>query len=158
MLLLAHACGGTRAERAYKPPLDALRRGTDVKVQLGAVWHFSLAVRDPEKSAQFWTKNFDLHEMFRSDEAIALTNDAIIIGFFKGTPHPDTVDHTSFHLDSMRALREALETLKKNGVELEDPGDEIGPTAPGSPHLGLWFHDPDGYRWELSVQNGARER
>jgi hypothetical protein len=58
----------------------------------------------------------------------------------------------------MRALREALETLKKNGVELEDPGDEIGPTGPDSPHMGLWFHDPEGYRWELSVQNGARER
>ena len=86
-----------------------------MKIQLGAVWHFSLAVRDPEKSAQFWTKNFDLQEMFRSDEAIALTNDAMIIGFFKGTPHPDTIDHLSFHLDSMRALREALETLKKNG-------------------------------------------
>jgi catechol 2,3-dioxygenase-like lactoylglutathione lyase family enzyme len=129
----------------------------DVKVQLGAVWHFSLAVRDPEKSAQFWTKNFDLHEMFRSDEAIALTNDAIIIGFFKGTPHPDTIDHMSFYLDSMRTLHEALEMLKKNGVELEDPGNEIGPTSPGSPHRGLWFHDPDGYRWELSVQNGGNE-
>jgi catechol 2,3-dioxygenase-like lactoylglutathione lyase family enzyme len=58
----------------------------------------------------------------------------------------------------MRALREALATLKKNGVELEDAGDEIDATAPGSPHMGLWFHDPDGYRWELSVQNGARER
>ena len=102
-----------------------------MKVQLGTVWHFSLAVRDPEKSAQFWTKNFDLQEMFRSDEAIALTNDAMIIGFFKGTPHPDTIDHMSFHLDSMRALHEALETLKKNGVKLEDPGDEIGPTVAG---------------------------
>jgi catechol 2,3-dioxygenase-like lactoylglutathione lyase family enzyme len=129
-----------------------------VKVRLGAIWHFSLAVRDPEKSAQFWTENFDLQEMFRSNEAIGLTNDAIIIGLFEGTPHPDTIDHMSFHLDSMRALREALETLKKNGVELEDPGDEIGPTGPGSPHRGLWFHDPDGYRWELSVQNGAGER
>ena len=57
----------------------------------------------------------------------------------------------------MRVLREALETLKNNGVELEDPGDEIGPTSPGSPHMGLWFRDPDGYRWELSVRNGARE-
>jgi hypothetical protein len=28
----------------------------------------------------------------------------------------------SFHLDGMRALSEALETLKENGVELEDPG------------------------------------
>jgi catechol 2,3-dioxygenase-like lactoylglutathione lyase family enzyme len=129
-----------------------------VKVQLGAVWHFSLAVRDPEKSAQFWTENFNLQEMFRSDEAIALTNGAMIIAFFKGTPHPDTIDHVSFNLDNMSALREALETLKKNGVDIEDPGDEIGPVAPGSPDMGLWFHDPDGYRWELSVQSGARER
>ena len=36
--------------------------------------------------------------------------------------------------------------------------DEIGPEAPGSPHMGLWFVDPDGYRWELSVQNGAKKR
>jgi hypothetical protein len=66
----------------------------------------------------------------------------------------------------MAALREALADLRKNGVDLEDPGDEIGledpgdeigPEAPGWPHLGLWFHDIDGYRWELSVQNGARE-
>jgi len=96
-----------------------------MKVRLGAVWHFSVAVRDPAKSEQFWTTNFDLQEMFRSSEAVALTNDAIIIGFFKGTPHPDTIDHLSFHLDSMRALREALETLKRNGVELEDPGDHV---------------------------------
>jgi predicted lactoylglutathione lyase len=41
-------------------------------------------------------------------------------------------------------------------VDLEDPGDEIGPEAPGAPHYGLWFHDPDGYRWELSVQNAAQ--
>ena len=43
---------------------------------------------------------------------------------------------------------------KKHDVDLEDPGDEIGPEAPGSPHMGLWFHDLDGYRWELSVQRG----
>lgn len=131
---------------------------SDMKVRLGAVWHFSLAVRDPETSARFWTQNFDLQELFRSDEAIGMTNGATIVGLFKGTPHPDTIDHISFTLENMDALREALETLKSNGVALEDPGDEIGPAAPGSPHMGLWFHDPDGYRWELSVRNGARER
>ncbi len=128
-----------------------------MKIQLGTIWHFSIAVRDPEKHARFWTSNFALKEMFRSDEAIALTNDAMIIGFFKGTPHPDTIDHISFNLESMRALRGALETLKHNGVELEDPGDEIGPVSPGSSSMGLWFRDPDGYRWELSVQNGDGE-
>ena len=127
-----------------------------MKIPLAAVWHFSLAVSDPERSADFWTKNFDVKEMFRSAEVVALTNDAIIIGFFKGTPHPEAIDHLSFHVDGMGALRDALATLKRNGVEVEDPGDEIGPTSPDSPHMGLWFHDPDGYRWELSVQNAAR--
>jgi hypothetical protein len=63
----------------------------------------------------------------------------------------------SFHLQSMRELRQALEDLSALDVDIEDPGDEIGPEAPGSPHLGFWFHDPDGYRWEFSVQNGAKE-
>jgi hypothetical protein len=58
----------------------------------------------------------------------------------------------------MEALRAALALLQKNEVKVEDPGDEIGPEGPGSLHLALWFHDPDGYRWELSVQNGAREQ
>jgi hypothetical protein len=54
-------------------------------------------------------------------------------------------------------LRGALEHLKRVGVEIEDPGDEIGPEAPGSANMGLWFHDPDGYRWELSVL-GAKKK
>lgn len=57
----------------------------------------------------------------------------------------------------MAELRAALAGLHAAGVALEDPGDEIGPEAPGSGNLGLWFVDPDGYRWELSVQNGARK-
>ena len=55
---------------------------------------------------------------------------------------------------NMAALRRALAHLKKHKVKIEDPGDEIGPEAPGSPNMGLWFYDPDGYRWELSVQGG----
>jgi catechol 2,3-dioxygenase-like lactoylglutathione lyase family enzyme len=127
-------------------------------VALGAVGHFSLAVKDPENSTKFWTKNFNLKEIFRFEDGIAVSNAAITIAFFKGKPDPQTLDHMSFHLQSMRDLRSALKELRKNGVDLEDPGNEIGPEAPGSPNMGLWFHDPDGYRWELSVQNGAQER
>jgi catechol 2,3-dioxygenase-like lactoylglutathione lyase family enzyme len=129
-----------------------------MSVKLGVVGHFGLAVRDPETSAKFWTGNFDLEEIFRFEDGIGLSNDAVTIVLHKGVPHPGTIGHMSFHVHNMHALREALQSLKKNGVKLEDPGDEIGPEAPGSPHLGLWFHDPDGYRWELSVQNGANER
>jgi catechol 2,3-dioxygenase-like lactoylglutathione lyase family enzyme len=128
-----------------------------VRVKLGPVGHFGLAVRDPEKTARWWSKNFDLNEIFRFDEGIAISNAAFTIALSKGKPNPATFGHMSFHVASMTALRRALSTLRKNGVDLEDPGDEIGPEGPGSPHLGLWFHDPDGYRWELSVQYGARE-
>jgi catechol 2,3-dioxygenase-like lactoylglutathione lyase family enzyme len=129
-----------------------------MRVALGVVGHFGLAVSDPDASARWWSTNFDIDEIFRFDEGVAVSNDAVTIALVRGTPNPEVIDHMSFHVKNMAALRAALETLKRNGVALEDPGDEIGPEAPGSPHLGLWFHDPDGYRWELSVQNGARDK
>ena len=79
------------------------------------------------------------------------------IVFFRGTPAPDALEHVSFHLPDVATLRAALAYLKANGVSLEDPGDEIGPEAPGSPNLGLWLHDLDGYRLELNVQGDAKE-
>jgi len=128
-----------------------------MRIPLGSVGHFSLAVTDPEQSAKFWTTNFDLKELFRFEHGVAVSNDAITIALFKGKPDPEALEHMSFHLRNMDELRSALEQLRDNGVNLEDPGDEIGPEGPDSPHMGLWFHDPDGYRWELSVQNGASE-
>lgn len=127
-------------------------------IRLGVVGHFGIAVSDVERSKAFWTKNFDLREIFSFEDGIGLSNESITMVLFKGKPDPQTIDHLSFHIADMRALRSALDELKKNGVEVEDPGDEIGPEAPGSDHMGLWFHDPDGYRWELSVQNGAEEK
>jgi hypothetical protein len=82
----------------------------------------------------------------------------VTIALFKGKPSPETIGHMSFHLPGMTTLRKALDHLKRTGVEVEDPGDEIGPEASGSPNMGLWFHDLDGYRWELSVLGGAREK
>jgi catechol 2,3-dioxygenase-like lactoylglutathione lyase family enzyme len=125
---------------------------------LGTVGHFGIAVRDPKKSARWWTKNFGLKRAFAFEDGVAVENDAITIVLHRGTRRPSTIGHMSFHLRSMRALREALADLRKRGVKLEDPGDEIGPEVPGSPHFGLWFHDPDGYRWELSVQNALKRR
>ena len=53
----------------------------------------------------------------------------------------------------MTALKKALAHLKMLKVQVEDPGHEIGPVAPGSKSVGIWFSDPDGYRWELAVQS-----
>jgi catechol 2,3-dioxygenase-like lactoylglutathione lyase family enzyme len=124
---------------------------------LGTVGHFGLAVRDPKKSANWFERALGLKKQFEFEGGVAVGNDNVTIALHKGRPSPETFGHMSFHLPNMTALRKALGHLKKHKVKLEDPGDEIGPEAPGSKHMGLWFHDPDGYRWELSVQDGKKE-
>ena len=99
-----------------------------------------------------------LRHQFEFDNGVAIGNANVTIALFKGSPSPQTLEHMSIHLPNMSTLREALAHLKSEKVEIEDPGDEIGPEAPGSKNMGLWFHDPDGYRWELSVQGGRRQR
>jgi catechol 2,3-dioxygenase-like lactoylglutathione lyase family enzyme len=129
-----------------------------MRVKLGTVGHFGITVPDPDASAMWWRKNFDLEEIFRFEDGIAVSNDSVTIVLNAGKAHPRLFGHMSFHVANMVTLRRALAALRKNEVDLEDPGDEIGPEGPGSPNIGLWFHDPDGYRWELSVQNGAPNR
>jgi catechol 2,3-dioxygenase-like lactoylglutathione lyase family enzyme len=128
----------------------------DVKVpfEIGQVGHFGLAVRDPKKSAKWFERAFGLERQFEFEEGVAVGNANVTIALHRGTPAPDTIGHMSFHLPDMATLRKALKHLQSVDADLEDPGDAIGPEAPGSPHMGLWLHDPDGYRWELSVQGG----
>ena len=95
-----------------------------------------------------------LRKEFEFENGVAVGNDFVTIALFKGTPSPETMDHISFHLPDMTTLRKALAHLKSIGADIEDPGDEMGPEGPGSNNMGLWFHDPDGYRWELSVLGG----
>ena len=123
-----------------------------VPFTLGVVGHFGLAVRHPKKSAKWFEQTLGLRKEFEFGGGVAVGNDHVTIALHKGKPSPRTLGHMSFHLPSMATLRKALAHLRKLKVDLEDPGDEIGPEAPGSPHKGIWFHDLDGYRWELSVQ------
>ena len=121
---------------------------------LGVVGHFGLAVRDPKKSAKWFSRVLGLRKEFEFAGGVAVGNRNVTIALFKGKPSPGTIEHMSFHLPNMTTLRKALVHLKKEKVKIEDPGHEIGPEAPGSKHMGIWFHDPDEYRWELSVQDG----
>ena len=125
-----------------------------VPFKLGVVGHFVLAVRDPRKSARWFERVLGLRKQFEFENGIAIGNDNVTIALFKGKPSPTTFEHMSFHLPNMATLLKALAHLKRYKVDLEDPGNEIGPEASGSRNIGLWFHDPDGYRWELSVQGG----
>ena len=123
-----------------------------VPFKLGVVGYFGLAVRDPKKSAAWFRRILGLTKQFDFEGGVAIGNDNVTIALHRGRPSPATLDHMSFHLPNMAVLRKALAHLKKQKVDIEDPGDEIGPEAAGSPNMGLWFYDLDGYRWELSVQ------
>jgi len=120
-------------------------------IKLGTVGHFGITVRDVKKSTAWWVQKLNLKKHFEFPGGAVVGNDDMTIVLIKGTPHPEVIDHVSFHLADMKALRAALAELKRKKVKMEDPGDEIGPEAPGSKNMGLWFFDPDGYRWELSV-------
>jgi catechol 2,3-dioxygenase-like lactoylglutathione lyase family enzyme len=117
---------------------------------VGPVGHFGLAVRDPKASAAWFTRCLLLPKYMEMEDASSVGNDAITIWFFRGKPVPDVLDHMSFRLRDRAELERALAHLKREGADLEDPGEEIGPQAPGFPDIGIWFHDLDGYRWELS--------
>jgi catechol 2,3-dioxygenase-like lactoylglutathione lyase family enzyme len=129
-----------------------------VPFRVGTVGHFGLAVASPKRSAKWFERTLGLSIEFEFEDGIAVGNENVTIALFKGRPSPETIGHMSFHLPSMAKLRKALEHLKRTGVDLEDPGDEIGPEAPGSANMGLWFHDPNGYRWELSVLAARKQR
>ncbi|MEP7153738.1 MAG: VOC family protein [Nitrospira sp.] len=124
-----------------------------VPFTLGAVWHFGLAVRDPRASAKWFMKILGLSKQFEYEGGVGIGNDNVLIVLSKGKPSPKTIGHISFHLPNIAALKKALAHLKKHKVKMEDPGAEIGPVAPGSKSMGMWFSDPDGYRWELAVRS-----
>ena len=129
----------------------------DVPFVLGTVGHFGLAVREPRSSADWYERVLGLREEFTYDEGVAVGSDGVTIALFVGEPSPQTIDHVSFHLPDVKTLRAALAHLQKHHVKIEDPGNEIGPQGPGSPDVGVWFYDPDGYRLELSVLDGAKD-
>ncbi len=121
-----------------------------ISFTIGPVGHFGLADRDPKRSAKWFMQVLGMRKEFELEEVVAVGNEFVTIALSKGKPSPKTIGHMSFHLQNMAALEKALEHLKKHKVKLEDPGNEIGPESPGSPHMGIWFHGPDSYPSELS--------
>ena len=79
---------------------------------LGVVGHFGLAVRNPKKSAKWFERALGLKKQFEFDDGVAVGNKNVTIALFKGKPRPKTIDHMSFHLPNMAALRKALTHLR----------------------------------------------
>ena len=123
-----------------------------MRVSLGSISHLGLTVSDPKISAFWWESNFEVTRLFEFDDVTCVANAHFMLILRRGQPSPQTLGHMAFNVADMLALETALSTLRHNNVDLEDPGDEIGPVGEGSSSTGLWFHDPDGYRFELFVK------
>src|SRR5438876_712025 len=61
-----------------------------VPFTLGEVGHFGLAVRDPQKSAQWFQRALGLRKEFDYENGVAVGNDNVTIALFKGTPSSRT--------------------------------------------------------------------
>jgi catechol 2,3-dioxygenase-like lactoylglutathione lyase family enzyme len=83
--------------------------------------HFGPAVRDPKKSAKWFERAVGLRKEFDFENGVGIGNDNVTIALFKGRASRGTLDHMSFHLPNIRALRRALAHLKKIGADIEDP-------------------------------------
>ena len=86
---------------------------------LGTVGHFGLAVANPKRSAKWFERALGLSVEFAFEDGVAVGNENVTIALVKGTPSPETIGHMSFHLPSMAKLRQALEHLKKERVDIE---------------------------------------
>jgi catechol 2,3-dioxygenase-like lactoylglutathione lyase family enzyme len=98
---------------------------------LGEVGHFGLAVRDPKKSAKWFERGLGLRKEFEFENSVAVGNENVTIALFKGKPSPETIDHVLSFAGSGEASQSAAH-LQEIGADIEDPGNEIGPEAPGS--------------------------
>jgi catechol 2,3-dioxygenase-like lactoylglutathione lyase family enzyme len=119
------------------------------RIELGHVAHLTIAVRDPAATAAWWERSFNVEVNIRPSGRAFVDAGGVAIVFFAGEPQPAGLEHLAFAVADQAALFAAAEILRRNGVAVEDPAEPIGPVAPGSDRLGVWFRDPDGYRWEL---------
>ena len=100
-------------------------------IRLGNVGHFSLAVRNPKKSARWWVGTMGLKKEFEFSDGVVVGNDAVAIALFKGAPRQDVMAHVVSHFEHGRVAfgaRGASPQESQNGRS----GEEIGPEGPGS--------------------------
>lgn len=117
-------------------------------VQTHGLTHISLAVRDPDRSMQFYSAVFGVREYFRADDQIQVQGPGPydVIAFEKADEGAGTVGgitHFGFRLKQAADVDLAIEEVKRAGGKLLRRGE----FAPGFPFA--YVADPDGYEIEI---------
>jgi catechol 2,3-dioxygenase-like lactoylglutathione lyase family enzyme len=110
--------------------------------------HIALAVRDPDRSLEFYSAVFGVREYYRDGDSIQVLGPGShdVIAFER---KPDTagvvggIIHFGFRLTRPEDIQIAVETVQRAGGTVTSRGE----FAPGFPYV--FVRDPDGYEIEI---------
>ena len=110
--------------------------------------HISLAVRDLERTLQFYVQAFGVREYFRDATSIQVQGPGAhdVIAFEENPDvagSPGGISHFGFRLVSPSDIHSAIDEVQRAGGKLLRRGE----FAPGYPYA--YVADPDGYEIEI---------
>jgi len=111
--------------------------------------HLAIAVRDINRTLEFYQKVFDMQVMYHHDGFIQLTtpgcNDILVfeVKDNKQNGNSGGIAHFGFRLRQPGDIDDILNKVIEAGGKIIDKGEFV----PGSPYI--FFKDPDGYDVEV---------
>jgi catechol 2,3-dioxygenase-like lactoylglutathione lyase family enzyme len=109
--------------------------------------HIALAVKDPERSMNFYNRVFGAVAVYKQDDFIQAqtpgSRDVLVFERGKRAGKAGGVAHFGFRLTKPADLPKALAAITKAGGKISEHGE----FCPGEPYV--FFSDPDGYEVEI---------
>ncbi len=110
--------------------------------------HIALAVKDAERSADFYHKALGMEKAFQGKGVIQLNTpgcqDAIVLDErLEKKGEPGGINHFGFRLENAKDIQAAIESIQQSGGVIIDQGY----FTPDEPYV--FFRDPDGYEVEI---------
>ena len=110
--------------------------------------HIALAVRDPERSARFYSQVFGAQEYFRDAKSIQRKGpgDWVIMTFEQDAAAAGRIggiSHFGFRLVDPKEIDTAVREVEREGRKVPRQGEFV----PGEPYV--FIADPDGYEVEV---------
>ncbi len=117
-------------------------------VETYGLTHISLAVAEPQRSLEFYTRVFGVKEYFRDEQQIQVQGPGPhdVLAFERNAPKAGVragIDHFGFRLKQAGDIDRAVDEVLKAGGKLLRRGE----FAPGFPFA--YVADPDGYEIEI---------
>lgn len=109
--------------------------------------HIALAVKDPERSLEFYRRVFGAQLVYRQADFIQAqtpgSRDVLVFEKGRGAGKSGGIAHFGFRLTRPSDISRALKAVKAAGGKVLSHGE----FCPGEPYL--FFTDPDGYEVEI---------